>query len=379
MIPLIIFSSLICLYYFLFARIHNDRLLVYPINLGILNTLFLSASAVILMTANRIGYDAVSFTRFFYFSRDHHANLFDYTYEILSNIIIAVTKFFPLMTYPVFHALVLVLTGLIFIRPLLKTYAVSLASVLSLYILSGVYASDGMQFKNFISVSILLYACYQLFKGGKSKLLAYYAWLLLAVLFHFSFAIYAFLPLILWKRLQKVSNLFPIIGSLLYLSLMLGIDGFKALIVLFAQVPFLAKLSIYASQTAGIRSIVPVGIYCLLLLLLEYYRRSNHFLTEDKQSLLVSTIYIWRLLGILLPALYFANAPYRLFRNVYLIVFLVATNIVLASPIHTLTRIKNALFLLVVIFLIYMYPILLGQNIDIYSPVLDNGVFFWLE
>lgn len=377
MIGIVIFSSIICLPYFFIGRFNQSIGKVKFKFIDAFLTLLLAISVLILMTANRLGYDVLNYTRFFLHVKNTHINPFDYTYEFLSRVVIFVSSLFTDITYPKFQALLLTILGSFLIFPILKKYSVSTAGVISLYILSGSYAIDGMQFKNFIAVSFLLFAIYVLLNGGRMSLPLYYIVLMIAILFHFSFTIYLFLPLIRTHYIKNSSTIFPIIGMMTYLFFFFMSPVASALLMILSRLPFLSKLAIYATQSASYRSLVAVGIYLMVLFLLEYCRRYQEFLTNKTKYLLTSILLVWRMLGLVVPFLYFANAPFRLYRNLFILIFIVIVNTILELPVMSRARLKIIFSSLAVIGIIYYYPILLGQYIDVYYPVIDSGMYFW--
>lgn len=81
-------------------------------------------------------------------------------------------------------------------------------------------------------------------------------------------------------------------------------------------------------------------------------------------------------MGIFLPLLVYANAMYRLFRNLYIVVFMAFANLVLSKQAESRNRWISTFLVFSVMILIYVYPIILGTDIDIYQPIIE-GEYFW--
>lgn len=144
-----------------------------------------------------------------------------------------------------------------------------------------------------------------------------------------------------------------------------------------SRIGILSKVEDYDGARAGIQSMVPVLIYFMIFLILEYFK---HGRTDDlrgmTKKLLENAIYLWRLIGVLLPFLCYANASYRLFRNFYIILFMVMAKVVLEEEKSRAKRYVNGFLVIALAFVIFMYVYLLHQQIDIYIPVVE-GDFFW--
>ena len=340
---------------------------------------------VILMTANNKGYDADAYERFFNVVKATGVNPYDYTYEALYKLEQLFLRFFRNLTYQYFHALVLFITGALCIYPFLKKYSYDSIAVFSLYVLSGVFASDGMQFKNFIAVCFLILALYFYCDSdnNRNSIFFYYAFLTIAILFHFSFALYVFIPLTKMKWFERVRMFLPVWGGVLYILFLFGGNIISGIITFISKIRFLSKAAGYAISRAGIRSIVPVMIYYIILFTLYYCRKrikyvqNNEFSVDEKtrNELAVKIRSIWELMGIFLVILGFANATYRLFRNLYIPVFTVVINAVLTIE-NRNRRIIGIMMTIMMAFIIFIYPILLGSYVDIYLQILE-GEWFW--
>ncbi len=372
-----------------FARTRNVVINVgqHEVSFKILNTYIIIGCLILLMTANRTGYDADAYSRFYNFVKASGYNPYDYTYEMFFRVEETVLKFLPNLSYHEFHALILLASFMLLILPVLKKYSLSPVTVLSLYVLSGVFASDGMQSKNFIAACFLIAAMHFLvnIEEYKRNIIIYYLLIVVAMTFHFSFFIYLFLPITKFKRFRNIIRWFPICGVFLYFAFLLTGIGSKILLVL-SRFFILSKLESYSLARAGIRSIVPLFIYLAVLITLRFFSdraSSGSFYagvgTEAKRNsireYLVNVRYIWEFMGIFLPILVYANASYRLYRNLYIPVFIVLANCVecLGSK-HG--RTIGYLMTITLALIMFLYPILLRQQIDIYLPILD-GDFFW--
>lgn len=378
---LIFLSSMVSIYYFFFAEVTNDgKLKVFPINFDKLIGTVLSIFLIILMTINRTGYDAISFIRFFNFVKIKHVNLWDYTYELLTKLINITISYFPNLNYFEFHALILTITGILFVYPFLKINAKSYSAVLSLYILSGTFAYDGMQFKNFIAVTLLLIALTVLFLYNRVGIILFYLLILLSIRFHFSFAIYLLLPLVKIKNIKNKSNQFAVFGIFSYLIMfVIGPIVRSKLLLVMSTLPFMSKLAVYANQNNGLRSIIPVIIYILILITISYFHKNSEKFSTQSKILLDVTYHIWSYLGLVLPFLIFANAPYRMLRNMFILVFVSFVNGILELPRTSVKRMYGIGLVLTVALIIFCYPILIKQAIDVYQPIVENPVFFWQD
>ncbi len=390
MLALWILCSVLCLV----AFFHNNRIVFKfgrnTISFNLIISAIMCFIIILLMTANRTGYDADAYTRFFNLVKSTKMNPYDYTYDAFYRVELCILPFYPKLTYPEFHALLLLVTGLFCVYPVIKKYSVDPAVVLSLYVLSGTFAADGMQSKNFVAVCILVATFYFYSDYDKKKwhIFAYYICLFLAMLFHFSFAIYVFLPVTKTNRFRKYGRIFPVIGGMLYFIFLYGGGFTTAIVTYISRIQFLSKAENYGMGRAGIRSLVPFTIYFAILTALYYFtgEKRNQALfrtveSDEKRKNLASIAmdvrYIWELMGLFLPVLIYANATYRFYRNLYIPVFIVITNSVLS--IKNKNRRKIGIILLLgVAFAIFIYPILLRQHIDIYESIL-KGYWFWQE
>lgn len=250
---------------------------------GIIGFLFI-LGLTILMSANRTGYDALAFTRFYAYIQMYGKNPFDYTYEVLSKIIIEVLKIFPALTYPEFHAACVFFSLTILSATLLNSYAYNIPLVLSLYGLSGIMAQDGMQIKNFLAVFFLLLAIWKLLgEKNKKNILGFWIFLLIAIMFHFSFVIYVSLIITRWKKIKGFSYYFPLVGTILYFIFLIGGSSLiSGILFTVGKIPFLSKVSTYGTSYAGIRSVIPLFIYLMMLFTFEFLIQKNLYLKKKR-------------------------------------------------------------------------------------------------
>ena len=111
-----------------------------------------------------------------------------------------------------------------------------------------------------------------------------------------------------------------------------------------------------------------------------YFCKKKNYLYPQKIKKFVDIVWLVNLeLALLLPALLYANAAFRLFRNLYLVNFIVYSNFIVRLPRLSYKRIVVSIVVLILGLFITVYPnILLNQKIDIIEGML-NGKFFWIR
>ena len=292
---------------------------------------------VVLISANREGYDSISYQRFFNYTSTSVMSL-DYTYVTFGKLIIWIKQIFPLITYFEFQALVSIVLGIV-VKYRLNAYMLSFRIFCFFYLLSGTIAMDGLQFKNFVAVLFLMIAIPFLTRDGNNvrNTILYVLFIIIATLFHFSFAIYIFLVMIRWWDYERVA----------------GYSGKRALVSFF--------------------------LYFLQLAFMRICVKNSNKLTPDLEKF---TRIIWTanlIMGIFLPGLLYANAGYRLFRNVYIVNFIVFSNHIVIMRRLSNNRIVTSIAIMVICLSILIYPnFLLRQNADVMGAML-NGKFFWIK
>ena len=148
--------------------------------------IFLIFTIIVGMSGNRGAGDVGAFIAFFNHIKNYVDNPWDYTYELFARVTALFLKIWPSVTFFKFRAtlfLVIWLGVVLFYRE----YTYSFNSVLFLYLLSGIYMSEGEQLKNFVAVSFLIYGLTFMTKKGFGNLIIYYIFTVIAILFHFSF------------------------------------------------------------------------------------------------------------------------------------------------------------------------------------------------
>lgn len=366
--------------FFLAKNTHEDLILrkkVIRNPFPIISGLLLISFIVILMTANRTGYDARAFHLFYSDLLSSRKNPWDYSYQALADLMISIRPLLLNITYDVFHAVV-VLCSIIITVLLYSEYVTNFHTVAFVFVASGLYAEYGMQFKNAISVTLLLIAILFYVKYSRMKrYVLFYIFAFLAVIMHFSFFIYLVIPVIETKFFQRNKKLFPIIGTVVYFVILLsGGAALRFVYNIFAQIPYLNKIASYGYVTAGIRSAGPVLIYLGIFVVLYFCLDRDGRLSEGKTKLQNMVFDIWMMFGIFLPALYTANAVGRIYTNLYVIVFIVICNSVISLPRLSKNRLILSLGVFVMIAVLYSYQYILGSYIDIYIPVFE-GKYFW--
>lgn len=340
-------------------------------------TLLVSSGLLILLTANRTGYDARNYQMFYKYIALHKKNPWDYSYKFYSKLTMFFQLYLKNRTYFEFQAIILVIIGC-FMVPRINRLSLSYSMVVFLYLISGVFASDGMQFKNFIAVCFLIMALEFLQRGqGAIGIVKYIILIGIACLFHFSCVIYFVLPVVKNSFFQRIRVVFPVIGLIFYIVFLFGGQELLSVFLpIISKVPGLSKLAGYANSFAGARSLVPVMLYFIGLILLYLCRYNRKILPKklsDYNNLITN---IWILMGIFLPTLAFANAPYRFYRNLYIPIFIVISNYLVSLRGISQKKSISSLFVLVYVLSIFLYPIALGQARDIYAGIFD-GTLFW--
>lgn len=337
---------------------------------------------VVLIAANREGYDSISYQRFFNYTSTSVIS-FDYTYVTFGKLIIWIKQIFPHITYFEFQAFVSILLGIV-VKYRLNPYMLSFRIFCFFYLLSGTIAMDGLQFKNFVAVLFLMIAIPFLTKDGNNvrNTILYLLFIIIATLFHFSFAIYIFLIMIRWwdyEKVEKYAYIFVFVGFVAFSILYIVPSVLPRLANIVAVLPYMSKLTNYAAGYSGKRSLVSFFLYFLQLAFMRNCVRNSNKLTPELEKF---TKIIWTanlIMGIFLPGLLYANAGYRLFRNVYIINFIVFSNYIVIMRRLSNTRIVTSIVIMVICLFILIYPnFLLRQNVDIMGAML-NGEFFWIK
>lgn len=338
---------------------------------------------LILLAANRTGYDSKAYQRFFSFITVFGQSLNDYTYIFFGYLVYFVRNIFPTITYFEFQALICGILGYVAIKRLMP-YILSLRIVLFLYLISGTIALDGLQFKNFIAVLFLLIAFPCLLQQNKKlkNTVEYTLLIIIASMFHFSFIIYCFFVLFIWIDNVKMENILKkmvVIGVVTFWVLFLFSNFLPGILASISKISILRKLSNYAAQFSGKRAIVPMVIY-LFQIGVMYFCKKKNYLYPQKIKKFVDIVWLVNLeLALLLPALLYANAAFRLFRNLYLVNFIVYSNFIVRLPRLSYKRIVVSIVVLILGLFIMVYPnILLNQKIDIIEGML-NGKFFLIR
>lgn len=337
---------------------------------------------VVLISANREGYDSISYQRFFNYTSTSVMSL-DYTYVTFGKLIIWIKQIFPLITYFEFQALVSIVLGIV-VKYRLNAYMLSFRIFCFFYLLSGTIAMDGLQFKNFVAVLFLMIAIPFLTRDGNNvrNTILYVLFIIIATLFHFSFAIYIFLVMIRWwdyERVEKYAHIFVIIGFAAFSILYIVPSVLPRLLNIVAMLPYMSKLGQYVAGYSGKRALVSFFLYFLQLAFMRICVKNSNKLTPDLEKF---TRIIWTanlIMGIFLPGLLYANAGYRLFRNVYIVNFIVFSNHIVIMRRLSNNRIVTSIAIMVICLSILIYPnFLLRQNADVMGAML-NGKFFWIK
>lgn len=340
-------------------------------------SLLVSSGLLMLMTANRTGYDARNYQIFYNYIALHQKNPWDYSYKFYAKLTMFLQLYLKNKTYFEFQAVILVFIGC-FMVPKIVRLSLSYRMVVFLYLISGVFASDGMQFKNFIAVCFLIMALEFLQKGqGAIGIIKYIIFVGISCLFHFSCVVYLVLPIVKSSFFKRIRVVFPVIGLIFYIVVLFGGQELLSVFLpVVAKIPGLSKLAGYARSFAGARSLVPVMLYFIGLILLYLCCYNRKVLSEKLSNYSNLITNIWILMGIFLPTLAFANAPYRFYRNLYIPIFIVISNYLVSLPKISQKKSISGLLAILYVLSIFLYPIALGQVKDIYIGLFD-GTLFW--
>ena len=342
---------------------------------GLVSGLFLLLIILIGMSASRGG-DVRSFIAFYNYIAEYSKNPWDYTYELFSKIALVFLKLWTNSTYFEFRAVLILLiwVGVFFFY---KEYIYSFKILFFLYLFSGTFMHDGAQIKNYVAVAFLLYGLTFLFNDKLKSLILYYIFVTVAVLFHFSFLVYLLIPLVKTHWFKCVKKGIPILGGGIYAIFFWGGTGLTGTVLrALSYLPMMDKLNTYLTSYSGKRSLVLVFIYYTGLYAI-YRCRFGRFLLDEKKAKLLNLIYdSWLLMGIMLPFLIYANAAYRLFRNLYIPSFMVMSNYIVSIPRLSKKRLCVSGIILCFVLLLCIQPILFGQWFDTYQLLID-GYFFW--
>ncbi|MCM1235370.1 MAG: EpsG family protein [Ruminococcus flavefaciens] len=334
---------------------------------------------LILMTSNRMGYDAVAYKRFFTYYIWYGA--VDYTYVVFSLVIDFFRTAIPTLTYEMFHFIILCILYAFVVNYILKKYAYCKTAVLALYLMSGVFAVEGMQFKYHIAALLVLYAvvlwceCDYNLKG----VLLYYIICIMATLLHFSCAVFLLIPIIKIDVINRKLLYFPLVGLILFMLLYIG--GNKILVnflILISRLPFMGKLILYANSYVGRRALYPVAIYLIIWFLLLCVYKLNQRLDDRGLKVQKLVIDIWNFLGVLLPVLLYVNAAYRIYRTILFLTFLCIANGIVSLKRFGSNRVFLIFATVIGMIFIFCYPIALRQSSDIYLS-LWKGDYFWIK
>lgn len=343
----------------------------------ILVGLFLLFVVIVGMCANRMQADARAYNGFFSYVKIYGLNPWDYTYTLFSYITRIFVFVFPNLSVYEYRALIC-LTGWIIIIYGYSKYSTSLNSVLLLYLMSFLFAHDGAQIKNFLALSMVLSAISFYIGHSKCYLIKFYVIMGIAVLLHFSCFVYLFIPLVGTRWFKSNGKIFPVIGVAIYfIFYLIGVPITSFVLARITSiVPILSKAGVYSEYYSGKRSLVFVVIYFLSYFLLLQCRQSIYLLSEEKKSFFNQTFDIWNYMGAILPFLIYANAAYRLFRNLIILVFVCVTNSLLCYSRFSHRRLNFTLIALALVFSIILQPILFNSSVDVFFPIF-SGNFFW--
>ena len=336
-----------------------------------------------LLSANRTGFDSRAYQRFFNSVYSWNTPIYDYTYFIFGKIIYVSKLLYADITYFEFQLIVCLLLGII-IKKKLNPYIFSFRIFSFFYLLSGTIAMDGMQFKNFIAVLFFLIATSYLVKENNNikNSILYIIFVSISALFHFAFIIYLVLIVFKWwkyERVEKIGKVLVILGSFLFCCLYVFPVLLPKIVTTLSIIPILKKLSKYSLSFTGKSAFIPFFLYFIQLLFLKICVQKKADMPEklDRFNRMVWIINL--LMGIFLPGLLYANAAFRLFRNIYILNFIVYSNRIVRLARLSNERMIYSIIGIAICLIILIYPnILLNQSVDIMDAML-NGKYFWIK
>ena len=157
---------------------------------------------------------------------------------------------------------------------------------------------------------------------------------------------------------QRIKKGIPVLGGGVYVIFFIGGTALTDVILrALSYLPMMGKLNFYLTSYSGKRSLVLFLIYYIALYSLYRCRFGISLLDEKKAKLLNLTYDIWLLMGSMLPFLIYANAAYRLFRNLYIPIFIVISNYVVTIPRFSKKRVCVSGMILCFIFSIFIQPV----------------------
>lgn len=339
---------------------------------------------IVLMCANNSWGDAGAYNSYFNYVAINGQNPWDASYEFFTWCVLILERLTGTVNYGYIRALIFALCWIAIIITYRK-YISNLYLVFFLYIISFMFAHDGVQIKNFWALTLVLIACSFLIEQKRHYLLKYYAVWFVAVLMHFSCAVYVLLPFINTKWYRKYKQLIPIVGGVMYIVIgFFGTRWLSNFLGIFADsVPMIYKLNKYLVLIPHIRCIVFVAEYIVIYIAMELMHSRKSFALNDSQynqchKFNQAAIDIWRLMAVFMPLLWYANAVFRIYRNLMILVFIFTANNITEYRRFSIRRIENSIWAFVIVFVVVfqLYALGGGHTSDFFTPIF-GGEFFW--
>lgn len=343
---------------------------------GFISVLMLSI-VIIGMCANDTVGDARAYNTYFRYLEAYGENPWDSTYNLFTQLVLILMKVTKLFSYGKIRALILLICWLTIVV-LYRNYCANLSLTLFLYMVTFTFAHDGVQIKNFVAVTLLLSSCYFLVEKKENHILKFFLLMIPTIFMHFSCFVYLSLPLIEWKGYEKNKKKIPFFGLLIYVFMFaFGTKILTPIIYLLSgYFPILSKAQKYMNTFSGKRSLVYLAIYLLIYYILLQFNKIDNYNNERYKNLSCFIFDVWNLMGAFIPLLLIANAVFRLYRNLLIIIFIVLSNGILSNKRFAKKRMYYSILVVLLTAALLLQPVVLGQAVDVFAPVFE-GQFFW--
>ncbi len=287
-------------------------------------------------------------------------------------------KLFILFGLEYKHFLIVIsLVGLSLIYNTIKKYTDGVALVLSLYLIFP-FVIDVVQARNFLSMSIVLYATRFLIDESRRGILKYLILILLATSIHYSAIFYTSLLLI--KR-KSISSLTILSLSLTFIGLFIAFTNLLPNLAL-KFIPA-AKVSHWFNNRLNWGILVAAVIYALNFLLVYYSyhkirsireQNDNGNIIREEKYRFVEAVYKINIILLLLFILYVFNMIFfRLYRNILILNFIVYSICLTHMKPKSKEKLLFASIIFIFTFSLLLYYIIIPYYDTVFIPVFQNN------